>query len=74
MQIPKDGRSYLAWHSYYGFRFVMSGHERVPVLKDGLLLTSDQDAYIDSFVGLSYGDGKEFIRWMDEHGQWHETH
>lgn len=56
-EIPKDGKSYLAWHKDYGMRLV-AWHKSM-------------GRYEDDWG--PYQREAEFARWMDERGNWHEV-
>lgn len=57
MEIPKDGKTYLAWHIHDGMVLVRT------VVTDSVWYHSSDDRYLLN----------EFTRWMDEKGVWHEV-
>ena len=57
-EIPKDGKWYRAWDSYYGACYVS--------WKDGEMLTVHPGDH------TSWRCNYRIMRWQDEHGNWHE--
>lgn len=57
-EIPRDGKSYLAWHKKFGCLLVYCGKGSIYYREAGESKNMEL---------------KEFARWMDECGQWHEV-
>lgn len=73
MEIPKDGKAYLAWHNDYGIVSV-----KIIVHPPGTLSVKSCDCvYITNLHELECSGNleelKNITRWMDETGQWHEV-
>ena len=57
MEIPKDGKCYLAWY-HLGYGFMWWSH--------------NEEVYRDDVTKWCNNECSQVIRWMDERGQWHE--
>ena len=69
-EIPKDGKSYLAWNNDKGMGTVVAKLASLCILD----APKPHWEYLFEYSSRIYctSDETEFARWMDERGQWHE--
>lgn len=62
-EIPRDGKSYLAWHKQYGSCFVSYNEFHGTFVLEGIL----------TVMSGTWTCVDHLTRWMDEKGKWHEV-
>lgn len=74
MEIPKDGKSYLAWHRHEGMISVYWS-DTSPEYTIGIVTYCSQPSQGYWVYASDRGPmtAEHFDRWMDEYGQWHEV-
>lgn len=70
MEIPKDGKAYLAWHIYEGMVNVYWSDQSPAVGKN--TKTRESPGYWIYNSDRGPIDGDMFERWMNEKGKWIE--
>jgi hypothetical protein len=74
MEIPKNGKCYLAWHKSLGMMFI---HWIIPDELFAKLMNQQPSWHAQTLKdGSMYRFNpydRDIVRWMDENGIWHEV-